>query len=81
MRQLVADRISAPDFALAWQKARRRVFASGERVREGFERVLVEVFYHLEDYEVHPGLHQPGDLTADELRHRIVESLSKLDAL
>jgi hypothetical protein len=81
MRQLAAGRISVPDFAAAWQEARRRVFANGERVREGFERVLVEVFYHLEDYEVHPSLHQPGDLTAEDLRHRVVESLSKLDAL
>ncbi|MBL7256340.1 hypothetical protein [Paractinoplanes lichenicola] len=82
MRRLVAGQISGPRFAVDWFEARRQVLNDGERTREPFERVLLDVFYLLEDdYVIPVGLRGPGDLTDEQLTTKIRAALARLDAL
>ncbi|MGK5684787.1 hypothetical protein [Actinoplanes sp. URMC 104] len=81
MRRLVAGRLSGPQFAVGWLQARRQVLDDGERVRAPFERVLLDVFYLLDDYVIPPELRGPDDITDEQLTGRIREAVARLDAL
>lgn len=81
MRKLVDGQLSAPEFAKAWLGARRKALEGGERVREPFGRVLLDVFYLLEDYAIDPTLREEGDMSDAELAERVREALQRMDAL
>jgi hypothetical protein len=81
MRQLVDARIPAPEFAKAWLAARRRALDEGDRLRDEFDRILIEVFYQLDDYVIDPTLREAGDLTDEGLARRVRNALNGLDSL
>ena len=81
MSRLVAGDVSGPDFARGWLAARRQVLDSGERVREGFQRILDDVFYLLDDYVIDPALRGPDDITDEELTDNVRDALGRLAAL
>ncbi|MEU7854270.1 hypothetical protein [Nonomuraea sp. NPDC049141] len=78
MRALACGDLPAASFAPAWLAARRRSLEEGDRVRDGLERALLDVFYALEDYTADPDLREPGDLSDEELTARVRESLAGL---
>jgi hypothetical protein len=78
MERLVAGRLPGPDFARAWLAARRDMMHGDERVREPFERILIEVFYLLDEYAIDPALHSPGDTTDEQLHQGVRDALAKL---
>jgi hypothetical protein len=78
MRALARGDLPAASFAPAWLAARRRALDEGERVRDGLERALLDVFYALEDYPADPDLREPGDLSEEELISRVRASLAGL---
>ncbi|MGW5305601.1 hypothetical protein ACWERF_16920 [Streptomyces griseoluteus] len=71
--QFTQDTLPAPAFAQAWWQTRRAARSNGERVRDPLQELFNHVFLLLEDYEVAPGLAEPTDLTAAELRAAVTE--------
>jgi hypothetical protein len=81
MRDLVNGKIAGPDFARAWLAARRRALDGRERVGEEFDRILVGVFYLLDDYVIDPSLRGPSDMADEELVGKVHDALSDLESL
>ncbi|MFC8825697.1 hypothetical protein ACFT9I_10110 [Streptomyces sp. NPDC057137] len=67
MDGLVRRSLDGATFANRWLTARRAARDSGERVRDGIQSVLDDVFYALED-----------DLTEADLRRRVATALNAL---
>jgi hypothetical protein len=81
MRDLVDGKIAGPDFARAWLAARRRVLDAGERLRDRFDRVFLDVFYLLDDYVIDPALRDSHDMTDDQFVAKVRAALNDLDSL
>lgn len=81
MRDLVDGKVDAPSFAKEWFAARTRALDSGEKVREQFDCILLDLFYVLEDYVIDPELRRNGDLTDEQLVEQVAALLTRLDQL
>ncbi|WP_330332024.1 colicin immunity domain-containing protein [Streptomyces sp. NBC_00536] len=78
MRQLSDGAIRPEVFAKEWLGARRKALADGERMGEGLEHHLNQVFYALDGYPIDPALREEGDTTEAELLAAVEQALSLL---
>ncbi|GAA2967390.1 hypothetical protein [Actinokineospora diospyrosa] len=82
MRKLVRGEVGGPQFAREWLAGRQAALAKGERVREPFERALLDVFYALdESYAIDPLTREASDMTEEQLVKLVGDALERLDRL
>ncbi len=80
MEAFASGEVAAPDFARRWLAA-RRARPREELLGEDFERLLLEVFYLLDDYVIDPELRESGDPTDDDLLKGVQGILQRLRLL
>jgi len=78
MRSFADGRTPPADFARRWLAARRRSLNEGERTRPPLTEILDRMFYALDDYAIDPSLHEPGDLTDEQLADVARRALEEL---
>jgi hypothetical protein len=78
MRSFADGQTPPADFARRWLAARRRSLNDGERTRPPLAEILDRMFYALDDYAIDPSLHEPGDLTDEQLADVARRALEEL---
>jgi hypothetical protein len=78
MRSFANGQIPPADFARGWLAARRRSLDEGERTTSPLTEILDRMFYALDDYAIDPSLHEPGDLTDEQLADVARRALEEL---
>ncbi|MET8863841.1 colicin immunity domain-containing protein [Nonomuraea sp. NPDC004580] len=81
MESFVERALSAPQFVLSWLSARSQALDDGERLHGRFETLMNEVFYVLDDYPSDPALREDGDISEEELREHVDETLRRSRSL
>ncbi|GAA3169766.1 hypothetical protein GCM10020001_115070 [Nonomuraea salmonea] len=81
MESFVERTLPASRFVLSWLSERSQALDDGERLHAQFEELMNEVFYALDDYPSDPDLREEGDISEQELRERVNETLRRLAAL
>jgi len=81
MELFIKGHIEAARFSREWLAARRMALDTGERLRDGFDNLMNEVFYTIDDYVIDPKLRDEGDMSEGEFKFRIARILDQLKLL
>lgn len=81
MVEFAAGEIEGAAFSAEWMSARRESLDSGERLGDQMSVALDGVFYALEQYAYDPAFAEPGDISTEELRDAIGETILVIDRL
>lgn len=79
MRAFTTGSIDGAEFARGWLEARRASQDNGERLRDPLLTAFRQVFSLLEDYSIDPDLNEPDDLSDQELKDAVRETMERTE--